>query len=135
MRYLPIAALILMSAPLVPLMAQEAEEGAEIFAHYCATCHGAEAKGGGPMAPVLTLQPSDLSSLAARNGGAFPLKRVVERIDGRDPLMSHGSPMPVWGPFFEGGWDVEVETLSGESAKTSRPVANVVAYLMEIQGE
>ena len=26
MRYLPIAALILMSAPLVPLMAQEAEE-------------------------------------------------------------------------------------------------------------
>ncbi len=126
-----IAALTITAAPLA---AQEAEEGAEIFAQYCATCHGAEAKGNGPMAPILILQPPDLTGLTARNGGAFPLKRVVERIDGRDPLVSHGSPMPVWGPFFEGGWDVEVETLTGESAKTSRPVANVVEYLMGIQG-
>ncbi|MGR3804860.1 MAG: hypothetical protein ACU0AY_15400 [Marinibacterium profundimaris] len=85
------------------------------------------------MAPVLVLQPSDLTTLTARNGGAFPLLRVVERIDGQDPLMSHGSPMPVWGPFFLGGDVVPVETLSGEAVQTSRPIADVVAYLMEVQ--
>ena len=130
MRLSLLVPLMLLAAP---LGAQDAAEGALIYAQSCAPCHGAEARGNGPMAPVLVLQPSDLTTLTARNGGAFPLLRVVERIDGQDPLMSHGSPMPVWGPFFLGGDVVPVETLSGEAVQTSRPIADVVAYLMEVQ--
>src|SRR6056297_53454 len=85
-----------------PLAAQDADEGARLYQQHCATCHGAEATGDGPMAAALILQPPDLTALAAGNDGVFPTARVARRIDGRDPLVSHGSPMPVYGPFFEG---------------------------------
>ena len=112
--------------------AQDIENGAEIFAHRCATCHGADADGGGPMAPVLVLQPPDLTGLTARNDSVFPTTRVVMRIDGRDPLVSHGSPMPVYGDFFVGD-DLSLKTESGQPILTSPAVADLVAYLQGLQ--
>lgn len=53
------------------------------------------------MAGVLVIQPTNLTELSGQDG-TFPTARVVARIDGRDPLVSHGSPMPVYGPYFEG---------------------------------
>ena len=112
--------------------AQDAALGAEIYARHCATCHGAEAGGNGPMAPALVLQPPDLTRLAERNNGAFPMTRVVMRIDGRDPLVSHGSPMPVYGDFFEGE-DLSLKTESGQPILTSPAVADLVAFLQGVQ--
>ena len=84
------------------------------------------------MASVLLIQPSDLTELKAGNEGTFPLLRVVRRIDGRDPLVSHGSPMPVYGDFFEGD-DTALKTASGQPLMTSRAIADLVAYLEELQ--
>lgn len=84
------------------------------------------------MRTVLTVQPSDLTMLSARNDGRFPMARVVRRIDGRDPLVSHGSDMPVYGDFFEGR-DVGLKTGSGQTILTSRPVADLVAFLRGLQ--
>ncbi len=84
------------------------------------------------MAGVLTIQPVDLTVLAAQNGGDFPLLRVVRRIDGRDPLVSHGSPMPVYGDFFEGD-DTAMKTPSGQPLMTSGAIADLVAYLQGLQ--
>ena len=91
-----------------------------------------EADGKGPMAPILLVQPATLSSLIADNGGTFPLLRVIQRIDGRDPLISHGSSMPVYGDFFEGD-DTALKTDAGQPVMTSRPIADLVAYLLTIQ--
>ena len=115
-----------------PLAAQDADEGARLYQQHCATCHGAEATGDGPMAAALILQPPDLTALAAGNDGVFPMARVARRIDGRDPLVSHGSPMPVYGPFFEGD-DTAIRVETGQPMMTSRPVADLVAYLEGIQ--
>ena len=52
--------------------AQDAEEGAELYNAHCATCHGLDADGKGPMAPALLLRPPSLSDLSARNDGVFP---------------------------------------------------------------
>lgn len=112
--------------------AQDAEVGATLYAEHCAVCHGAEADGGGPLAPALVLQPPDLRSLTARHDGVFPLERVVTRIDGRDPLVSHGSPMPVYGQFFEGD-DTAMKTHTGQPILMSGPVADLVAYLQGVQ--
>ena len=113
--------------------AQDAVEGAVLYERHCATCHGLDATGGGPMAGVLLVPPADLTRMAsAEEDGAFPLLRVVRRIDGRDPLVAHGSPMPVYGDFFEGN-DTAMKTASGQPLLTSRPVADLVAYLKEIQ--
>ncbi len=112
--------------------AQDVGLGAEIYARYCATCHGAQADGRGPMAPVLVLQPPDLTGLTSRNDGVFPVKRVVMRIDGREPLVSHGSPMPVYGDFFEGE-ELSLKTESGQPILTSPAVVDLVAYLQGLQ--
>ena len=115
------------------VQAQDIENGAELYARHCATCHGAEATGGGPMAPVLVLQPPDLTTLSERNEGTFPVTRVVMRIDGRDPLVSHGSPMPVYGDFFETDQSVPLKAETGQPILTSPAVIDLVAYLQGLQ--
>jgi hypothetical protein len=85
------------------------------------------------MAGVLIIKPADLTELAAANGGDFPLERVIKRIDGRDPLISHGSPMPVYGDYFEGLFDLPVEAGGTEVLMTSRPVLDLVMYLRSRQ--
>ncbi|WP_306115413.1 MULTISPECIES: c-type cytochrome [unclassified Roseovarius] len=112
--------------------AQDAAQGEETYLRYCATCHGLDATGHGPMRSVLTVQPVDLTRLSAGNDGVFPLFRVVKRIDGRDPLVSHGSPMPVYGDYFEGE-DVALKTDEGQPILTSAPVADLVAFIRSRQ--
>lgn len=114
--------------------AQDVGAGAELYRVHCATCHGIEAAGGGPMAGVLVIQPADLTTLKAGNGGVFPTERVVKRIDGRDPLVSHGSPMPVYGFFFEGR-DQAIKAPSGQPILTSAPIVDLLAYLQSVQVE
>lgn len=118
----------------MPVRAQDVDKGAELFRNNCATCHGIEATGKGPMAGVLVIKPADLTRLSAGNGGVFPTERVIRRIDGRDPLVSHGSPMPIFGQFFEGR-DTAVKTPGGQPMMTSEPIADLVAYLQGIQVE
>ena len=129
-----IRSIALAVAILAPLTAaaQDVEAGGDLFMHYCATCHGVDAKGGGPMNSVLVIQPTDLTQLAAENDGVFPRVRAISRIDGRDPLVSHGSPMPIYGQFFEG----RGETIRGEDGvmiMTSQPVIDLVTYLEGVQ--
>ncbi|MCL6283151.1 cytochrome c [Ruegeria sp. 2012CJ41-6] len=127
-----------MKAPLIcllltvalPAVAQDAENGEALYVKHCATCHGIDATGQGPMAGVLMIKPADLSALS--KDGVFPTERVVRRIDGRDPLVSHGSPMPVYGDFFEGE-DKATKTPSGQPILTSAPIVDLLAYLETLQ--
>ena len=77
-------------------------QGAELYKADCAVCHGSDAKGNGPMSKSLRSAPSDLTRIAARNGGSFPLVRVRNVISGEEALgAGHGTrEMPVWGPIF-----------------------------------
>lgn len=127
-----IAMLALAVAPQM-VWAQDADVGRAHYHAHCATCHGQEGAGDGPMAGVLLVPPSDLTTLSARYGGTFPTERVVKRIDGREPLVSHGSPMPVFGDYFERRFDVPLTLVTGEKLWTSQPVLDLVAYLRELQ--
>ncbi|WP_439122339.1 c-type cytochrome [Marivita sp.] len=123
----------LLALTAAPLMAQDVDHGRALFQTHCATCHGADAKGQGPLAPALVLQPVDLTALAARHDGVFPLERVLKRIDGTDPLVSHGSPMPVYGPYFEGVANTPMKLPSGQPILVSDPIADLVGYLQSVQ--
>jgi mono/diheme cytochrome c family protein len=112
--------------------AQDAAIGEELYLKHCATCHGLELTGQGPMAAALVVQPADLTVLAKENDGEFPLLRVVRRIDGRDPLVSHGSAMPVYGEFFQGD-ATALKTASGQPMLVGRAIADLVAYLLSVQ--
>ena len=106
--------------------------GEAYYMNYCVACHGIEARGEGPMTPILMLRPTDLTRLSATNGGTFPTFRVIARIDGRDPLVAHGSPMPVYGDFFEGR-GVTLRAPDGTPIMTSQPIVDLVAWIEGIQ--
>ena len=129
MRALPFILSLVLGLPAV---AQDVQQGEAIFGYYCATCHGRDATGNGPMSPSLVVRPTDLTALRSQNGGVFPTTRVVMRIDGRDPLVSHGSMMPVYGDFFA-GTDVMTKTEAGQPVLTSQPVVDLLAYLDGLQ--
>jgi len=86
--------------------------GSGLFTNYCASCHGPQAKGDGPMTSVLQVKPADLTAITKRNGGKFPSDIVFRTIDGRNPVKGHGGQsMPVWGNAFlraDGGATPEV---------------------------
>jgi mono/diheme cytochrome c family protein len=78
-----------------------AAKGQIIYVRYCGSCHGAQGRGDGAIAPDLRVPPTDLTRLAATRGGRFPLDAVRQSIDGRKATRGHGSPdMPVWGEVF-----------------------------------
>lgn len=130
MRLLPVFFAALAAA--APVSAQDAEVGAALYVDYCSVCHGTSGRGDGPMAEALTVPPTDLTALAG--DGAFPVLRVARQIDGRDPLLAHGGEMPLFGPWFEGdGADVAMSGPGGQPVMLSRPIADLIAYLMEIQ--
>jgi hypothetical protein len=75
---------------------QEADRGRDDYIVNCASCHGDDGKGRGPLAARLKRRPSDLTAIARKNSGVFPTTKVYQQIDGR--TAPHGqSDMPVWG--------------------------------------
>ena len=78
--------------------AQDADPGKTAYLSSCAPCHGVDGKGDGFIAAVLKTPPADLTMLAKRNNGVFPLGAVNEIIDGRMLIAAHGNrEMPIWG--------------------------------------
>ena len=102
-------------------------EGKDLFASYCASCHGMDAKGSGPASAAMKVRPPDLTLIAKKNRGKFPQAEVEQVITGGKMKRSHGSTeMPVWGPIFR---RVERDQDLGLLR-----INNLVKYLASIQG-
>ena len=101
-------------------------DGARIFRNYCASCHGVNGSGDGPVAPALKTKVPLLTTLAQRNHGTFPTARVRRIIAGDESHAAHGSrEMPVWGPVFH---QIENDQDLGYVR-----LQNVTEYLISIQ--
>lgn len=111
----------------LPRLAPESLTGRDSFELYCASCHGRDGSGNGPVAPALRTRPADLSTLTARNRGVFPRQRVLAFVDGTSRAAdAHGtSDMPVWGTTFK--------ALEGSDARVRVRLANLVAYVESLQ--
>jgi cytochrome c1 len=76
---------------------QRSDFGKREFETNCVSCHGIGGKGNGPIVDLLKRSPPDLTQLAKKNQGVFPMDRMYEVIDGAN-VPSHGSrDMPIWG--------------------------------------
>jgi mono/diheme cytochrome c family protein len=115
-----------------PLYAQDPEFGSDLFASFCASCHGDEGRGEGELAELLMISPTNLRTLKANNGGVLPVVDIVRQIDGRDPELAHGGIMPLFGEYFD-AQDMAIPSEDGQPILTSFPIASLVAYLSEIQ--
>jgi mono/diheme cytochrome c family protein len=104
-----------------------ATSGKEMYLAYCATCHGKEGKGDGPVASALKVPPADLTTLSKRNNGKFPSLDVANTISGRSGPPAHGTKeMPVWGPVF---MNIEHQ----HESKVRLRVANLTEYIKSLQ--
>jgi mono/diheme cytochrome c family protein len=128
-------ALLALGAPSTAV-AQDTELGAELYARYCASCHGTRADGYGPassaLAGLLQVDVPDLTTLAERNEGHFPFLGVIHIIDGRLDVPAHGGTMPLWGQVF--ALDTEPELgLYGSLVEARGRVLSLALYLQSIQ--
>ncbi len=107
--------------------------GAEEYRGHCASCHGAEGRGDGPVAEHLSLPPSNLREIARRNDGEFPTTEILRIIDGRRVVDGHGSrEMPVWGRRYSAEAGESHGAVRAEAEVRSRILA-IVDYLQQIQ--
>ena len=111
----------------VPATYTSPSSGKEMYTAYCASCHGTDGKGDGPAAPALKMPVTNLTTLAAKNGGTFPAAHVAAVIQGAAMTPAHGSKeMPVWGPIFM--------AMGGHStAQVQLRVRNLANYLVSMQ--
>jgi len=103
--------------------------GRDAFVRACASCHGADGRGGGPVAAALRSPPPDLTTLTRRATGRFPRERVIAVLSGDMPEAAHGNKeLPVWSERFAPRAD-------GASATTPTDarMEAIVDYLASIQ--
>lgn len=110
----------------------DVETGRASFTDLCAGCHGAGGRGDGPAAVSLDVPPADLTRIAARNGGVFPMVEVMSKIDGYAKGEEHHGAMPAFWPLLEGK-TVLVQTGDGILTPTPEPLVTLTAYLESIQ--
>ena len=105
--------------------------GRALYDQYCVSCHGASGIGDGPAAAGLDHPPADLTRISERNGGSFPMVRVMSVIDGYTRRGDRASVMPELGVALQEGPLVMVPT--GDGVETPTP-ANLVALAEYLRG-
>ena len=101
--------------------------GRALYLDHCASCHGLNADGKGPVASALSTPPAHLRLLSERYGNPLPADQIARFIDGRADVKAHGPrDMPVWG---EEAW----KNPDGSTRTLRDWVSDVVAYLQSIQ--
>jgi mono/diheme cytochrome c family protein len=72
--------------------------GEDLYRRFCASCHGTQGRGDGPVASSFRVEVPDLTQTARRLQGKEGRDRLIRIIDGRYIIGAHGSRiMPVWG--------------------------------------
>jgi hypothetical protein len=111
----------------------------------CANCHGGDGKGKRPFSDRLKTPPPDLTTLAKKNNGIFPVIAVYRSIDGRTLVESHElREMPIWGcrhtlPAVQGkpvkpdAYESLLDLPCGPEDVIANRILSVIVYLRRIQ--
>lgn len=126
-------ACLLLPLATAALAQAQVDPGKRDFETRCAVCHGADGKGAGPFAAQLKQPLPDLTTLAKRNGGAFPADRTFAMIEGAG--AGHGGrAMPVWGLDFTTQASEQLPEMPYNQAKFVRErITALVEYLHSLQ--
>lgn len=115
----------------VPIRYTSPFAGEEMYASYCAACHGEKGKGDGPAAAAMTTPPRDLTTLSKSNRGHFPRAHVFFSIlNGQPrPKGEQGYEMPNWkDPFYS-----LCVGLRGCDAEVQMRIVRLTDYLKSLQ--
>lgn len=114
----------------VPIQPTSAASGQQMYATYCAVCHGTDGRGGGPASLALKTAPPDLTALSQKNGGIYPADHVASVLKFGAPAPAHGTAeMPIWSDLML--------SLHSDNPKSTmlvqQRVRNLTDYLKQIQ--
>jgi mono/diheme cytochrome c family protein len=105
--------------------------GSEMYAEYCAVCHGTDGKGNGPAASAFKKAPTNLTVLAKNNNGKYPSEHVYYVLKFGTPVAAHGDvQMPVWNKAFQ-----SLNQLDSDENMVTLRINNLVAYIKGIQAK
>lgn len=107
--------------------------GRALYQDYCLSCHGPAGRGNGPAAVGLAHPPADLSRIAARNGGTFPMTEVMSAIDGYTRRGDRSSVMPELGAQLQEGPLVLFDGGDGIATPTPANLVALATYLKRLQ--
>lgn len=129
---------VLAAAPLLALPALAQDDDLKVgqleFEMSCASCHGLDGKGQGPVGPYLTPVPSDLTRLTVRFNGTFPADYVRQHIDGQKDVGAHGTRMmPVWGARYLEEFGQFTLGDQNDKALVAERVERLVRYVESLQ--
>lgn len=112
----------------VPCSETSPASGQEMYVAYCASCHGTDGRGGGPVVAALKTPPPDLTMLTRRSNGNFPAARVYHVIRGDENIFpAHGNKdMPVWGRVF-------LEMSHTHPSEVHQRITNLTEYIESLQ--
>ena len=132
LRYSFILLAALGMASCLPAKKETPPSGAQDFAEFCSTCHGASGRGDGEAAAGLAQKPADLTGLSARNDGAFPTTRVMAQIWGYTGGKGSDRVMPEFAALLDGEL---VPYDGGDGILTPTPIrlVQLAEYLKTLQ--
>ncbi len=107
--------------------------GRALFQDNCVGCHGTGGRGDGPAAAGLDRRPADLTGISRRNGGTFPMARVMSVIDGYSRAQHGAQVMPEFGEVLDGGQTVLADTGDGIMTPAPADLVAIAEYLRSIQ--
>lgn len=122
--------LLVLAATACQPLPDQSPSAAEDFTQNCATCHGASGTGNGPAAAGLARKPADLTGIAARNGGSFPMARVMSTINGY--FRPESGVMPQFGDVLDSP-TVLVDTGDGIASPAPERLVALAEYLRSLQ--
>lgn len=107
----------------------QAQRGERLYRIHCASCHGTDGRGEGPMREVLTRLPTDLTRLdAAGNLWVESARDVLTGASARWCGVHGRREMPVWGVSF-----VDRGRVAGQREEVEAEIDSLLEFLREIQ--
>jgi hypothetical protein len=122
---------------LVPLLVmgtsvEMTNAGKALYNENCVSCHGADGKGDGPVAARLSTPPADLTRIAARRDGVWPMLEVMAILDGYSRNTLPREDMPVFENFLDNEMS-EFDTGNGVVTLVPTKLIEIVYYLESLQ--
>ena len=129
---------LIATAALVPILVaacapQPEAVGKTLYMYHCTACHGQSGRGDGPLAGDLDRAVPDLTLISQRNGGSFPMARVMSVIDGYSRARDGNVTMPEFGIDLQAGPLVLYDSGDGRRTPTPSKLVALAEYLRTIQ--